>query len=125
MVFNIYADAAPLPGGHTSRDAATHPELKYHTAPAPEIAVVRTKSGFALTGAARELAENAVRSGDPPGWVQRLLEPSGLAALYQHGPDSELARLQEQALRHARRADPVAAASTRSPGWAARSAPTR
>lgn len=125
VVFNIYTDAAPLPGRHTSRDAATHADLKYHTTPAPEIAVVRTESGIALTGAAQELAEHAVRSGDPPGWVQRLLEPSGLAELYQHGPDSELARLQEQALRHARHTDPIAGASPRSLGSAARSAPTR
>jgi hypothetical protein len=100
VVFNIYTDATPLLAGHTSRDAATRAELKYHTAPAPEIAVVRTESGIALTGASPELTEQAVRPGDVPSWARKVLEPSGLAALYQHAPDAELTRLQEHALRH-------------------------
>jgi hypothetical protein len=110
-VFNIYTDATSLLAGHTSRDAATCSELKYHAAPAPEITVVRAESQVALLGSTTAMAERPVRRGALPDWAQVLLEPSGLAAFYQHAPDAELASLQEHALRHAHRPVVTATAS--------------
>lgn len=95
-VFNIYTDVADLLTGHTSRAAASS-DLKYRAAPAPELTVARTASSFAVIGSRRELSRRPVRHGELPASAKALLEPSGLAALYQHGCDADLSRLQELA----------------------------
>lgn len=107
-VFNIYTDIAELLVGHTSRDAADS-DLKYRAAPAPELTIVRTASSIAVAGTRQELNRRRLRRGECPNWAKTLLAPSGLAAIYQHAPDTDLARLQEHAVRFGSRPVPVAA----------------
>ncbi|WP_410646409.1 hypothetical protein [Amycolatopsis sp. cmx-4-54] len=101
-VFNIYTDVAEILTGHTSRDAVDS-DLKYRAAPAPELTITRTASTFAVAGTQHELTERPLRRGESPTWARDLLMPSGLAALYHHAPDAELARLQEHAAHFGRR----------------------
>jgi hypothetical protein len=107
-VFNIYTDVADLLTGHTSRDAA-ETDLKYRAAPAPELTIARTASTIAVVGSRHELTERPLRRGTAPSWAEALLLPSGLAALYRHAPDAELARLQEHAAHFGHRRTPVTA----------------
>lgn len=100
-VFNIYTDIHTLTQGHTSRDAAAHDQLKYHSRAAIKIAVIRTGEGVALTGEPAELRTcSPILQANAPGWACRLLGTEGLAAFYQHAADTELAQLLHQALTH-------------------------
>lgn len=102
-VFNVYTDVADLVTGHTSREAADS-DLKYRTAPAPELTVTRTASNIVVVGSEDELVGRPLRQGGLATWAEALLAPSGLAALYRHAPAAELARLQDHAAYFGRRA---------------------
>lgn len=95
-VFNIYTDVTDLLSGHTSREAVDR-DLKYRVAPAPELTIARMDSTIAAVGSRRELTERPLRRGEAPDWAEALLMPSGLAALYRHATDAELARLEHAA----------------------------
>lgn len=101
-VFNIYTDAHTLAHRHTSRDAAGHDQLKYHSRAAVKVAVIRTGGRIALTGDPAELWTYPLRV-SAPDWARSLLEPEGLAAFYQHAADTELAQFLAQTLIHGNR----------------------
>ncbi|MGH3530094.1 MAG: hypothetical protein ACRDS0_18365 [Pseudonocardiaceae bacterium] len=113
-VFNIYTDADTLTPGHSSRDAAQHDQLKYHSRAAAKIAVIRWGAGIALSGEPVELGTySPIRQVSAPDWVRGMLEPEGLAAFYQRAADTELARLLRQALTHAQQPRVPFAVTTR------------
>ncbi|MGH3897481.1 MAG: hypothetical protein ACRDTA_04345 [Pseudonocardiaceae bacterium] len=100
-VFNIYTDAHTLGHGHTSRDAAEQDHLKYHSRAPVKIAAIHTDQGIALIGDPSELGIHPrILQASTPKWARGLLGPGGLAALYQHAPDAELAQLLRLALTH-------------------------
>ncbi|MGH3754431.1 MAG: hypothetical protein ACRDRP_17365 [Pseudonocardiaceae bacterium] len=101
-VFNIYTDAETRAHEHTSRDAADHDELKYHSRTAVKISVIRSGEGVALAGELAELSTySPIRHVSAPDWARGLVEPEGLAAFYQHASDTTLTQLLRQALIHA------------------------
>ncbi len=117
-VFNIYTDVGTPAGEHTSRDAAEHDGLKYHSQAAVKIAVIRSGKGVALVGEPAQLSTHSpIRKASTPQWARNLLEPGGLAAFYQHAADTTLAELPRQALIHSQQPPvPRTTAARRSPG---------
>ncbi|MGH3867782.1 MAG: hypothetical protein ACRDQ4_16970 [Pseudonocardiaceae bacterium] len=101
-VFNIYTDAHTLAHGRTSRDAAGHDRLKYHSRAGVKVVVIRRGDSIALTGDPAELLTySPILRVSAPDWTRSLLEPEGLAAFYQHAADTALAQFLAQALTHA------------------------
>lgn len=116
-VFNIYTDIDSLADEHTSRDAAQHDGLKYHSRAAVKIAVIRSGKGVALAGEPAQLsAYSPIRKASTPRWAHNLVDPGGLAALYRDAADTTLVELPRQALIHSQQLRlPLAAAGWRSP----------
>lgn len=116
-VFNIYTDIDTPAGEHTSRDAARHDELKYHSRAAVKIAIIRSGTGVALAGEPAQLsAYSPIRKASTPQWAHNLIGPGGLATFYQHATDTTLAELPRQALIHSQQPPvPLTTAARRCP----------
>ncbi|MBI1758167.1 MAG: hypothetical protein HYR62_02930 [Actinobacteria bacterium] len=101
-VFNVYTDADNLlAGGHTSRDAARAPNLKYRFMTAPPFTVVTTGREIGVESTSVDLSALSLSRRDAaPLWAAGLLEPAGLSVFYQHATDLDMALLQQQATQH-------------------------
>lgn len=100
-VVNIYADR-PGAGGHSSRDAATAPEVKYSAArPSPQIAVTREDHGH-LRFVGADAMGTRVRQAPTADWLRPIIDSydQSLTSLFLTTTPQQLATLMHTAWDH-------------------------